>query len=236
MTTRQMSRLQGYCRAKMNFACSLALLMLAAGVVHAQDDTPDTGGTVKCANLVYAVDKSSVCFSDRFLQRLQLETNIDADSKFTMVKLESDDLFQYPFAIMTGEGAFTLTPKERIQLRYYVTHGGFLLASAGCSDPEWTRSFRGEMATIFPNDKMQPIPLTHPIFHTVYTIQNVQTTHASRNAQLEGLTLNGKIVVLFSSDGLNDTSHAQNCCCCGGDEVGSAELINVNILAYALLH
>jgi len=196
----------------------------------------DPGGVVHCANLVYAVNKTSVCFSDRFLQRLQLETNIETDSQFTKVSLSSDDLFQYPFSIMTGEGAFTLTPKERIQFRYYVTHGGFILASSGCSDPDWTRSFRNEMAAIFPHDKMQPIALTHPLFRTVYTITNVQTTHASRNAQLEGLTYDGKIVVLFSSDGLNDTSHAENCCCCGGDEVGEAERINVNILAYALLH
>jgi len=170
------------------------------------------------------------------LERLQLETNIHTATNFVKVKLDSSDLYQYPFSIMTGEGGFTLTPQERTQLRYYVTHGGFLLASSGCSDPEWTRSFRNEMNIIFPKQKMQPIPLTHAIFHTVYTITNVQTTHEAHTAQLEGLTVNGKIVVLFSSDGLNDTAHAQNCCCCGGDEIGEAERINVDILAYALLH
>ena len=211
-------------------------LMLLAPAIPSTAQQADTGGTVKCANLVYAVNKSSVCFSDRFLQRLQLESNIETDTRFTKVRVDSDDLYSYPFSIMTGEGAFTLTPKERAQLRYYVTHGGFLLASSGCSDPDWTRSFRREIALIFPSDKMQAVPLTHPIFRTVYTITNVKTTHASRNAQLEGLTYNGKIVVLFSSDGLNDTAHAENCCCCGGDEVGEAERINVNILAYALLH
>src|SRR5258708_907308 len=159
---------------------SVILLSLASASARAQGES---GGTIKCANLVYAVNKSSVCYSDRFLQRLQLETNIQTDTKFAKVNLDSEDLFQYPLAIMTGEGGFSLTPKERVQLRYYVTHGGFLLASSGCSDPEWTRSFRGEMNAIFPKDKMQVIPLTHPIFRTVYTIQNVQTTHQSRNAQ-----------------------------------------------------
>ncbi|MEO7715620.1 MAG: DUF4159 domain-containing protein [Capsulimonas sp.] len=216
-----------------NTIFAAAVILSAAAGAMAQNEA---GGEVKCANLIYAVDKSSVCYSDRFLQRLQLETNIDTSSKFTKVNLENDALYQYPFAIMTGEGGFNLTPKERTQLRYYVTHGGFLLASSGCSDPKWTQSFRSEMATIFPGQKMKPIPLTHPIFRTVYKISNVQTTHAQHTAQLEGLTVNGKIVVLFSSDGLNDTAHAQNCCCCGGDEVGEAERINVNILAYALLH
>jgi len=208
-----------------------ALALFSPPPAHAQGNAD-----VQCANLVYAVNKSSVCYSDRFLERLQLETNIHTATNFVKVKLDSSDLYQYPFSIMTGEGGFTLTPQERTQLRYYVTHGGFLLASSGCSDPEWTRSFRNEMNIIFPKQKMQPIPLTHAIFHTVYTITNVQTTHEAHTAQLEGLTVNGKIVVLFSSDGLNDTAHAQNCCCCGGDEIGEAERINVDILAYALLH
>ncbi len=41
--------------------------------------------------------------------------------------------------------------------------------------------------------------------------------------------------VLYSQDGLNDTSHAQGCCCCGGNEITNAEEINVNILVYSLL-
>ena len=207
------------------------LLLFKAG---ARED--DEGSKVKCANLVYAVNKSSVCFSDRFLRRLELETNIRTDNRFFRVKLDSADLFQYPFSIMTGEGSFTLTPKERIQLKYYVTNGGFLLASAGCSDPSWTRSFRQEMSRIFPQNKLKSIPLDHAIYRTVYTVNSVATTHAHKGAQLEGLTHNGKIVVLFSQDGLNDTAHAKNCCCCGGDELAQAEYINVNVLAYALLH
>src|SRR5205809_2755277 len=199
-------------------AAVTALLLLALARSGALEE--EEGSKVKCANLVYAVNKSSVCFSDRFLRRLELETNMRCDPQFVRMRLDSNDLFQYPFAVMTGEGGFTLTPKERIQLKYYVTNGGFLLASAGCSDPAWTRSFRQEITRIFPNEKLKPIPLTHPIYRTVYTISSVKTTHAGTNSELEGLSCNGKIVVLFSRDGLNDTAHAKNCCCCGGDEVG----------------
>ena len=54
-------------------------------------------------------------------------------------------------------------------------------------------------------------------------------------AALEAYSLNGRIALIFSSDGLNDTAHAENCCCCGGDEIDRAEFINANVLAYALL-
>jgi hypothetical protein len=226
----------------MNLKNSLPLVLgVAAGVVliafgGAQTQEPNRGDLVTAANLVYAVNKSSVCFSDRFLTRLRLETNIRTSPKLQTTRLGTDDLYKNPFSIMTGEGGFTLTPKERINLKHYVTHGGFLLASAGCSDPEWTRSFRSEMAKVFPGQRLKTIPLSHPIYRTVYKVSSTVTHHDRRGANLEGLTIDGKIVVIFSADGLNDTAHAENCCCCGGDELDQAEYLNVNILAYALLH
>jgi hypothetical protein len=215
---------------------ALLVVLSATLTTHLAATGGEEGDKVKCANLIYAVNKSSVCFSDRFLRRLELETNIRTESTFIKARLGSDEIFNYPFCIMTGEGGFSLTPRERINLKYYVTHGGFLLASSGCSDPSWTKSFRSEMGRIFPGVQMHTIPLSHPIYHTVYTIKSTETSHERHGSNLEGLTFNGKIVVLFSSDGLNDTAHAENCCCCGGDELGQAEYINVNILAYALLH
>ncbi len=215
---------------------TIVIIFLARNVQAQSIDTDDIGGKVQCANLIYAVDKSSVCFSDDFLLRLQNETNINTEPSFQKVRLDSASLYKYPFSIMTGEGGFTLTAQERNQLKYYVTHGGFLLASSGCSDPDWTRSFRSEMATIFPTNKLAVIPITHPMYRTVYTITDIKTTEQSRETSLEGLTYHNHLVVVFSPDGLNDTSHANNCCCCGGDEIDQAELINVDILAYALLH
>jgi hypothetical protein len=194
------------------------------------------GDRVQCANLVYAVNKTSVCFSGRFLDRLRLETKINTAPNLSRARLGSNEIFNFPFAIMTGEGDFSLTPAERINLKYYVTHGGFLLASASCSDPAWTRAFRTEMNKIFPENKMKVIPTTHTIYRTVYTFDFTRTIHDHRSANLEGLFYQNRIVAVFSPDGLNDTTHAEGCCCCGGDEVERAEYMNVNILAYALLH
>ena len=51
----------------------------------------------------------------------------------------------------------------------------------------------------------------------------------------QGVSLDGRLGVLYSQDGLNDTSHTQGCCCCGGNELTNSEKITVNVLAYALL-
>jgi len=210
-------------------------LLLAASLAQG-DSNRLPGDLVQCANLIYAGTKTSRCFSDRFLQRVSLETNIDTDGKFTPVKLGSQDIYQHPFAVMTGEGTFALTDAERVNLKNYLTRGGFLLASAGCSDPGWAAAFRREMGRVFPDRKLETLPMTHAVFHTVYDIDSVKTSHGAFKAKLEGLTIGERLAVVFSQDGLNDTEHAQNCCCCGGDEIVNAEFINVNVLAYALLH
>lgn len=191
---------------------------------------------LKCANLIYAGSKSSVCFSDKFLDTVRRETNCETDRKFAKVKLATDDMFQYPFAIMTGEGAFNLLETERKILKSYLMRGGFLLASAGCSSEEWDRSFRREIQKIFPNKSMKKIEMSHPIFHTVFDVKKIRLKKGN-TTRLQGLEIDGKIVLIYSSEGLNDTANAgKKCCCCGGNEIKNSREINVNIFVYALTH
>jgi hypothetical protein len=190
---------------------------------------------VQVANLVYAGTKSSHCFSDHFLIKAEKESAISTSRRFHAVKLGSEEIFGFPLVIMTGEGSFQLPDRERENLRLFVERGGFLLASAGCSSQEWDRAFRREMAKIFPDTRLQPLGMDHPIFHTVYEIKELHARHGKPHP-LEGIHRGGRLGVLYSQDGLNDTAHTQGCCCCGGNEINNCEQINVNILAYALLY
>ena len=190
---------------------------------------------VQVANLIYAGTKSSRCFSDHFLVKAQKESAISTSRRFHAVKLDSDELFAFPLVIMTGEGAFELAESERRNLRTYLDRGGFLLASAGCSSQEWDRSFRQEVTRIFPEYALAPIDVEHPIFHTVYEIITLSAHHGTPRP-LEGITIHGYLGILYSQEGLNDTAHAQGCCCCGGNEISNADEINVNILGYALAY
>ncbi|PQO29063.1 DUF4159 domain-containing protein [Blastopirellula marina] len=210
-----------------------------AGAATPIPDSPQSSGEaesiVQVANLVYAGAHSSRCFSDHFLIRAEKETAISTSRRFHAVKLASDDLYDFPMVIMTGEGAFELPEAERESLRRYVKRGGFLLASAGCSSEEWNSSFRREMAAIFPEQPLSKIEMSHPIFHTVYDVDELQAKHGTPRP-IEGVSIGGRIGVIFSHDGLNDTKHTQGCCCCGGNEITNAEAINVNILAYTLTY
>jgi hypothetical protein len=198
-----------------------------------------TGGEpdsiVQVANLVYAGTKSSKCFSDHFLALAEKESAVSTSRRFHAVKLGSHELFEFPLVIMTGEGDFVLPDRERENLRKYVERGGFLLASAGCSSREWDRAFRREMARIFPQLTMQTVGMGHPVFHTIYDIQTLTAKHG-RPHPLEGIIMGGRLGVLYSQDGLNDTQHTKGCCCCGGNEITNAKEVNVNVLAYALVY
>jgi hypothetical protein len=192
-------------------------------------------GVVQVANLVYAGVKSSQCFSDHFLVKSEKDTAISTSRRFHAVKLGEDDVFGYPLLIMTGEGSFQLPDRERENLRRYVSRGGFLLASAGCSSLEWDRSFRREMAVVFADRPLRPLDMSHPVFHTVTDITELKAKHGQPRP-LEGISLDGRLAILYSQDGLNDTAHTQGCCCCGGNEITNAIEVNVNILAYALTY
>jgi hypothetical protein len=69
----------------------------------------------------------------------------------------------------------------------------------------------------------------------VYEITALEAKHGEPRP-LEGISIGGRLGVLYSQDGLNDTAHTRGCCCCGGNELTNAVKINVNILAYALTY
>jgi hypothetical protein len=218
-----------------SFSPLLAALLTALCLATARAAEAPAGGSdlVECANLIYAGTKSSVCFSEEFLSAVAAETSICTARKFKPVKLAEREVFRFPFAVMTGEGAFSLTDEERRNLKAYLEKGGFLLASAGCSSKEWSASFEREFAAVFPDRQLAEVPMDHPIFRTVYDITRLDTKH--QDAKLQGLTLGGKIVLIYTPDGLNDTTTMHGCCCCGGNEIKNSQQVNANILAYALL-
>lgn len=206
-----------------------------AAVPDSRQAGGEPDGIVQVANLVYAGTKSSQCFSDHFLIQAEKSSALSTSRRFHAVKLASDDVYDYPLLIMTGEGSFELTARERETLRRYVERGGFVLASAGCSSLEWDRSFRREMTAVFPSHRLAAIGMDHPIFHTVHDISRLEAKHGTPKP-LEGVSLDGRLGVVYSQDGLNDTEHTHGCCCCGGNEIRNAAMINVNILAYAVTY
>lgn len=191
---------------------------------------------VQCAILIYGGTQTSRCFSDEFLSAVQRETTITTERRFKTVKLATDELFGYPFAVLTGEADFHLAGKERENLKRYLGNGGFLLASAGCSSKTFDEAFRREMKAVFPDKEWKPLPKESPVFRTVYKIDRLDLKSPAEEPRLLAIENDGKIVAVYSPHGLNNTANSPGCCCCGGNEIKNSLEMNVNILAYALLY
>ena len=217
----------------MKVQMAMAFVFFCAGLAQGQGKPDMT--QIQCGNLIYQGTKSSVCFADKFLGDVVRVTNLKVAKSFYPVKLETDAVFETPFCVFSGDKTFTLSAKERENLRKYLLTGGFILASPSCSDENWDKSFRRELKICFPERNLAPIPMSHPIFSVVSKIPRL-TDKYGKPTMIEGLEIDGRIVLVYSKDGLNDVSNAKGCCCCGGNQINECVQVNVNVLTYAVLY
>ncbi len=214
------------------------LLLSGFGVAQAGNldgQQVDEALTIRCNNLVYSTGKTSVCFADKFLTTAAYKTGLKIDPKFRSVQLGSEDLFDSPFTVISGEGSFRFSDEERKNLKRYLNCGGFLLGSPGCSDKAWDRSFRAEIKALFPDAPIKKISMSHEIFSLVYNVP-VLTLKSGGTTLVEGIEIDGRIAMIYTNHGLNDARNAKGCCCCGGNQIRESQKVNVNILLYALLN
>ncbi|MES2996123.1 MAG: DUF4159 domain-containing protein [Verrucomicrobiota bacterium] len=210
----------------------ISLLILLVAPLRAADWNTET---IRCGNLSYGANQTSVCFADAFLQETAKETGLNVAPRLEKIALGSDDVFRTPLCVFTGEGNFVLKEQERANLRRYLENGGFILASPGCSDEDWNKAFLRELASAVPGTQMKTIPFEHELFSMVHKITRLDVK-GGKTTMLEGLFINGRLALVYSPEGLNDAGNAKGCCCCGGAEIKDSRKVNVNAVAYALLH
>ena len=214
---------------------SLLALLLTASLGCAAAPAFDWNTeTIHCGQLVYGDNQTAICFADAFLTDTATAMGLNIAPKFSLIALAKDEVFTTPLCVFTGQGDFTLKESERVNLRRYLENGGFVLSSPGCSNGEWTAAFKREIALALPGYVMKEIPLSHEIFSTVNRITSLSVKGSP--AHLQGIFINGRLALVHSPEGLNDAHSAKGCCCCGGAEISEARQVNVNAVAYALLH
>jgi hypothetical protein len=114
-----------------------------------------------------------------------------------VVQISDQRLFHFPFLFMTGHGEVRFTPQERLRMRRFLIGGGFLWADDNYG---MDRAFRREMAALFPENPLTPIPPSHPIFSSVYKLPGVPKIHehAGAPAQAFGIFFEGRLIVLYT--------------------------------------
>jgi Domain of unknown function (DUF4159) len=91
------------------------------------------------------------------------ELKIRATAREELLNLTDDSLFDYHLVFMQGRNSFHFTDAERGQLKKYIERGGMVFVDAICASRAFTESFRREMAAIFPQNKLERIPVDDPL-------------------------------------------------------------------------
>lgn len=152
----------------------------------------------------------------------------------TIVTLEimNEHLFHYPFVYLTGHGNVRFTNQEKIRLRTYLIGGGFLWVDDNYG---LDKSFRREIASLFPENRLVDIPFSHPIYKSVYPLQGLPKIHEhdGEPAQGYGIFFENRLLVYYSyssdiGDGMEDITVHRD-----GEQLHELALrMGVNLIAW----
>lgn len=125
-----------------------------------------------------------------------IATNFDKEE--AIVEAGSIDIFNYPFIYLTGHGNIVFSDVEALNIRKYLTGGGFL----HIDDNYGLKPFITlQMKKVFPNSEFIELPFSHPIYHQTFDFNNGLPKihqHDGKSPQGFGLMHNNKLVCFFS--------------------------------------
>ena len=144
---------------------------------------------------------------------------------------------------MTGHREFHWNPDEAARLQRYLKAGGLLFADACCGRMSFDMAFRRELGKVFPGQKLERLPLDHPLYHCHYDVERVEYTPRGREdfgpfdtPELEAITRDGRVAVVYSKfdlgNGWEQFPHAYSY----GLKDEAALKIGTNMIVYAITH
>ena len=130
-------------------------------------------------------------FSNRYI-------NTTIKSKPGLVEPGSPDLFSYPFVHMTGHGNVVFSDSDVINLRNYLTSGGFLHIDDNYGMDQYIRK---EIKKVMPNSDLVELPANHPIFQKPFPfpagIPKIHE-HDGKRPQAFGVFVEQRLVLLYT--------------------------------------
>ena len=177
------------------------------------------------------------------LKHARDNSTLEVKFKRQNVQLNDPKAATYPLLYMTGHREFQWDSEEVAQLRRYLTAGGMLFADACCGRMSFDVAFRRQMKRVLPDRQLERLPADHPLLHCHYDVATVDYTPRVREdfgpfdtPELEGITVDGRLAVLYSKfdlgNGWEQFPHAY----AYGLKDQSALQIGTNAIVYAITH
>jgi hypothetical protein len=161
----------------------------------------------------------------------------DINPEPATVEISSPDIFNYPFAHMTGHGNVVFTPQEVQNLRNYLISGGFLHIDDNYGMNEFVRR---EMKKVFPESDFVELPFSQDIYHQKFEFaKGLPKIHEHDGAPAQGFGIfyEGRLVCFYSfecdlGDGWEDSDVHKD-----SDEKRTLALkMGANLISYVFQH
>ena len=107
---------------------------------------------------------------ENLIHVLHRMTDIDVAPQTRCIPIQHPDLFNYPMIYSSEAGQMIFDDSDAHVLREYLKRGGFWMIDDFWGTFEWA-NFEKEMKKVFPDRSIVEIPMNHPIFHSVYNIE-----------------------------------------------------------------
>ncbi len=125
------------------------------------------------------------------------ELNTNFFTTEAIVESGSSEIFNYPYVFATGHGNIVFSDDEALNLRTYLSTGGFLHI---CDNYGMNNYVRLAMKKVFPDKEFVELPYSHPIFQKPYSFPNGLPKiheHDGKRPQAFGIIIDGRLVCLF---------------------------------------
>jgi len=189
----------------------------------------------------------------KFMGSIHRLTGIRVHPDPNVMEILDKDLYKFPFVYAVEVGGMYLGKEDADRLREYLLRGGFLHVDDFWGPDEFA-NFEEQVAKVFPDRKLERLPLTHPVFHTFFDIDSVMQIpnrgngcrddgetwedNRDRNPAVLGISDDsGRLMVLvtYNSD-LGDAWEYMDLPCYPVKFSGMAYRMGLNFMIYAMTH
>ena len=184
----------------------------------------------------------------KILKELSSDEGLEVKTEKKMIPADEKSLADHPFVFVHGRGRISFTEDERAAIRKYLQSGGFIFADSICASKEFADSFRAEMVEILGRDVFIPIPAGHEIwsderYGTPITKIELRIKKSGGGFDpksfaappMEGVSLDGRLVVLFSPYDLSCAMENKSVSDCSGYTREDATKVARKVVLYSLL-
>jgi hypothetical protein len=141
---------------------------------------------------------------DCLLEEMRLRTSTDTAESELAVDVAAPELHDSLFAVLMGDGPFSLSDGDRQRLSRWMGLGGFLVFdNAGRTAPDkgFDRSVRAELKKMLPEAQIERVSPEHVVFRSFYRL-DYPAGRAIFQSYVEAVRIGSRYCALISSNDL----------------------------------